>query len=188
MKPYPYRIKVALDCIIILVVFCLGAAVGCYFISPLGKSSTEKWTPAQPAPQVAAIPKQTIKPPVVKVYAHRAKQKLNLPEEIHTDPNLYVLQSTRLPNDTHPATVTTLIDQHTGQVQTIVRREPLPWFATEHTGEARIDVGIKSTTGTIARLTLREDLLQVKALHAGINASLDTDGQLFAGIGIGFKW
>lgn len=188
MKPYPYRIKIAIDCIVCLVLILLGALGGSYYASSSAPAPTEKWTPAQPAPQVDTVPKQTIKPPEVQVYAPRAKQKLELPDEILNDPNLYVLQSTRLPSDTHPATVTTLIDQNTGQVQTFVRREPLPWFATEQTGEVRIDVGVKSAAGTVGRLSMREDLLQVKAWHAGINANLDTDGEVFAGVGVAYKW
>jgi hypothetical protein len=35
---------------------------------------------------------------------------------------------------------------------------------------------------------LREDLLQVKALHLGLNASLDTDGAWFVGVGVGYRW
>lgn len=188
MSLRPWQIKISIDTGIILAALSIGALGGWYFTQAPARALTAKWTPAQASPQVAAIPKQEIKPPSVKVYAPQAKQKLNLPEEIQTDPNLYVLQSTRLPNDTHPATVTTLINQQTGEVQTYVRREPLPWFAFEHTGEARIDVGVKSVAGTVCRLTVREDLLQVKALHAGLNASLDTDGQIFVGVGVGIKW
>lgn len=188
MNPYPYRIKIAVDCIICLVLILLGALGGWYYASTTTPAATERWKPAQPSPQVEAVPKQDIHPPIVKVYTPKAKQKLQLPEEIQTDPNLYVLQSTRLPNDTHPATVTTLIDQTTGEVQTYVRREPLPWFAFEHSGEARIDVGVKSGTGTVGRLTVRQDLLQVKALHFGVIANLDTDGTIFAGGGVGYRW
>ena len=187
MRPYPYRIKIAIDSIIIVVVFCAGALASHHYFSASSKAPTEKWTPAPPAPQIDAIPRQEIKLPAVMVYAPKAKQKLDLPDEILNDPDKYVLQATRLPNDTHPATVTTVIDQQTGEVQTYVRREPLPWFAIEQTGEARIDVGIKGGL-TIGRLSVREDLLQVKALHAGINASLDTDGQIFVGVGVGYRW
>lgn len=183
----PWQIKIAINSTIILLAIGAGAVGGWYFTDRV-PAPTEKWTPAQPAHQVASIPKQTIKPPAVKVYAPKAKQKLDLPDEIQSNPNLYVLQSTRLPNDTHPSTITTLIDQQTGEVQTFVRREPLPWFAAQPTGEARIDVGIKKTAGTVARLSIHEDLIQIKALHAGINASLDSDGELFIGAGIAYKW
>jgi hypothetical protein len=187
MNLYPYRIKIATDCIICVVIFCLGASCGWYFTAKSVPAATEKWTPAQPASQVAAIPQQEIKPPKVKVYTPVAKQTLDLSDEIRNDPNKYVLQATKLPSDTHPATVTTIIDQNTGEVQTFIRREPLPWFAIEQTGEARIDVGLKGGQ-TIGRLSAHEDLLQVKALHAGINASLDSDGEIFVGVGVGYRW
>ena len=141
----------------------------------------------QAAPQVAAIPTQQIKPPSVKVYTARAKQTLQLPDTIKSDPNLYVLQSTRVPKNTHPITITSVIDQTTGDTQTLIREEPLPWFATEQTGEVRLDVGLKNVLN-VTRLTVREDLLQVKAMHAGISASLDTDGQIFVGVGVSYKW
>jgi hypothetical protein len=187
MKPYPYRIKIVIDAFLILLLISLGAAGEWYFSSTPAPATTEIWTPATPAKQVAVIPKQEIKPPKVKVYAAVAKQTLHLPDEILNDPNKYILQATKLPSDTHPATVTTIIDQATGEVQTYIRREPLPWFATEQTGEARIDVGLKGAS-TVGRLSVREDLLQVKGFHAGINAGLDSDGEIFVGVGVGYRW
>lgn len=188
MSPYPYRIRLLIDGILIVVIFCAGALVSHHYFATPASAPVEKWMPAQSAPQVDAVPKQIITPPAVQVYTPAAKQKLQLPDEIQSDPNLYVLQSARLPADTHPATVTTIIDQQTGEVQTYVRREPLPWFALGQTGEVRIDYGIKPITGTVTRLSVREDVLQVKALHLGINASLDTDGEIFVGVGIGYRW
>jgi hypothetical protein len=187
MNLYPYQLKIVTDIVLVILLLFLGALGGWYFTAGPAPAATDKWTPAPPAKQVAVIPKQEIKPPKVKVYTPMAKQTLDLPDEIKRDPNLYVLQATKLPSDTHPATVTTIVDQNTGEVQTYVRREPLPWFAIEQTGEARIDVGLKGGQ-TIGRLSMREDLLQVKALHAGINASLDSDGEIFIGIGVGYRW
>lgn len=143
---------------------------------------------AQKAPELKKAPRQNITPPKVSVYKPPAKAKLDLPADIQGDPNKYVLDSVKLPNDTHPHTVTTVIDATTGEVQTFDRRDPLPWFKPEQTGEARLDYGFKAGRPMIARLTLREDLLQVKALHAGINASLDADGQYFVGAGVSWKW
>lgn len=188
MKTYPYRIKIALDALVAALLLAIGAIGGHYYTKASAPAITEQWTTSQPAPQVAAVPTQKIKPKAVKVYAPKAKQKLELPPEIQNDPNLYVLQSSRLPANAHPATLTTIFDEKSGEVQTYVRHEPLPWFATESTGEARIDYGIKAITGTVARLTVRQDLLQVKALHAGLSASLDGDGQAFIGIGVGWRW
>lgn len=143
---------------------------------------------AKPAAELRGVPRQDIAPPKVPVYAPPAKKKLDLPADVQNDPNKYVLDSVKLPNDTHPHTVTTVIDEKTGEVQTFVRRDPLPWFKPEQTGEVRIDYGIKNGGIRVARLTFREDLLQVKALHVGVNATLDTDGQYFVGGGVGWRW
>lgn len=143
---------------------------------------------AQKAPELKKVARKNITPPKVPVYAPPAKAKLDLPADIQGDPNKYVLDSVKLPNDTHPHTVTTVIDAATGEVQTFDRRDPLPWFKPEQTGEARLDYGFKAGRPMTTRLTLREDLLQVKALHAGINASLDADGQYFVGAGVAWKW
>jgi len=147
-----------------------------------------QWTPAQPAPQVKDVPKVDITPTKVKVYAPKAKGKLDLPPAITNDPDVHVLDTTRVSSNDHPVTIISLIDEKTGEVQTLVRSEPLPWLAAEQRGELRFDVGIKNGIDTIGRLTVREDLLQVKALHAGLHASLDSDGRWFAGGGVGFRW
>ena len=143
---------------------------------------------AKTAPELNGEQKQPITPPKVQAYAPPAKRKLGLPADVQDDPNKYVLDSVKLPNDTHPHTVTTVIDATTGEVQTFDRRDRLPWFRPEQTGEARIDYGIKNGMAKVARLTVREDLLQVKALHAGIHATLDTDGMYFVGAGVGWRW
>lgn len=143
---------------------------------------------AKPAAELRGAKHQDITPPKVPVYAPPVKKKLDLPPAVQDDPNKYVLDSVKLPNDTHPHTVTTVIDATTGEVQTFDRRDPLPWFKPEQTGEVRIDYGIKNGMVNVARLTFREDLLQVKSLHAGIHATLDTDGQYFIGGGVGWQW
>lgn len=146
------------------------------------------WRPAKPDPILRGVPTQDITPPKIKVYAPIAKQKLKLPDPVQADPHTYVLTSSRLPNDTHPQTVTTVINDQTGDVSTITRREPLPWLAIEKTGELRLDYGIKRGLDRVARLSYREDFIQVKAFHAGLTAAIDSDGEYFVGVGVGWKW
>jgi hypothetical protein len=143
---------------------------------------------AKTAPELHNAPQQGIALPNVRVYTPPAKKALSLPTDVQDDPSKYVLGSAKLPGDTHPHTVTTVIDAKTGTVQTFDRREPLPTLAAEQHGEVRIDYGFKNNLVKVGRLSLREDLLQVKALHAGINAAVDTDGAWFAGAGIGYRW
>lgn len=143
---------------------------------------------AKPAKELQNAPKEEIHPPKVQAYAPPAKAKLGLPADVRDDPNKYVLGSAKLPSDTHPHTITTVIDAKTGEVRTFDRRDPLPWIAAEQTGEIRIDYGFKNSLAKVVRLSLREDLVQVKALHLGINASLDADRAWFVGVGVGYRW
>lgn len=158
-----------------------------YFATPR-PAPVAGWQPAPPMPQLAATPTETIKPPAVRVYAPMAKKQLDLPTEVQNDPGLYVLSTARLSADTRRRDVTTLINKNTGATETLVRREPYPWLAAEQTGELRLDYGLKNGMVRAARLSLSEDLVQVKALHLGMHASLDTDGKFFVGAGMAWAW
>ncbi|MEK6849143.1 MAG: hypothetical protein AABY01_01085 [Nanoarchaeota archaeon] len=147
-----------------------------------------QWTPTTPAPQIRDVPHVDIKPPKVRAFAPKAKNKLDLPQDIKDDPDKYVLTSSLLPSDRSPVTFTTVIDAKTGDVQMFERHEPTPWLAVEQAGELRLDYGIKNGFERVARLTMRGELLQVKALHLGVHATLDTDGAWFAGAGVGWRW
>jgi hypothetical protein len=72
-------------------------------------------------------------------------------------------------------------------VQTFTRREPLPWLRAEQTGAVSLLYGYKNGR-PIGRMMVREDLLQVKALHLTANAALDSDGQIFVGGGVSWGW
>lgn len=146
-----------------------------------------QWVAATPSKVLADVPKVTIQPKSLKVYAPAAKKKLKLPDAIMQDDNQYVIASTTLKHDYHPQTVTTIVDSVTGESTTVTRREVYPWLAAEHTGEVRLDYGVKRT-GRVGRLTLREDVLQVKAAHIGATATLDSDGDAFVGLGLGMRW
>lgn len=144
-------------------------------------------TIAQEAPQLAHIATESIKLPSVRVFKSEAKKKVPLPVEIQNNQDLHVIASSKVPINLNPQNVTSVINEKTGEVTTFITREPLPWLRAEQTGEARIDYGWKGAR-SVARLSAREDLLQVKALHAGVDATLDSDGQYFVGFGVGYRW
>lgn len=179
--------KVLYGLIASLVLFFAGVVTGAWLANKPYPGGSNTMI-ATPAPELSAQPKLSITPQKVSVYAPSAKAKLRLPETVQSDPGMYVLGSAKLPADTHPHKITTVIDAGSGDVQTYDTREPLPWLAAEQTGEIRIDYGYKNHLVKVGRMSLREDLLQVKALHAGINAAIDTDGSWFAGVGIGLRW
>lgn len=143
--------------------------------------------PATPAPVVKNISKETIRAPIITVYAPKAKAKLQLPKAQQADRAVHVIEASRVEPDDHPTTVITTINTDTGITETVVRREPLPWLALKKSGELRLDYGLKGTV-KIARLSLRQDIVQVKSMYVGARASLDSDGTIFAGIGVGYRW
>lgn len=145
-------------------------------------------TIAATAPELKGIDKQDIIPPKVPVYTQPAKQKLQLPLAVQDDQNKYVLASSKLPNDTHTHTVTTVIDQQTGAVQTYDRRDPYPWLAAEQNGSLWMGYGIKNGGSRVGIVMVTEELAQVKALHLGAAASVSTDGGVFAGLGVAYRW
>lgn len=159
-----------------------------WYISLPDPAPTNQWAPATPAPQVAKVSTEVVKPKTLRVYAPAAKKQLKLPEAVQQDNNQYVVAATKLSHDFRPRTVATTVNTETGEVNTVVRREDYPWLAVEQTGELRIDYGLKNNGERVGRLSLREDFIQTKALHAGVNASLDTDRAIFVGVGVGIKW
>lgn len=150
---------------------------------------------ATPAKEVKAIPKhsQPLKNGSVRVYESRAKDKLDLPGVIIDDPFKHVLESTQVKADDHPQTITTVIDSETGESQTFVRRDPLPWIAWDNKGEIGLYAGIKNGQPT-TRLEAKQGIFQVKALHFGVIGTVDQpmSGPLqpdyFIGAGAWYRW
>jgi len=146
------------------------------------------------AAAVAAIDKvdASMKAPV-RVYKSSAKTKLALPAAVIADPDKEVVSATTIKSSERPQTVTTVIDAGTGESTTYTKFEPMPWIAVENRGEVRFDYGYKFkpnalSNSTAGRFSIRQDVLAIKALHLGVNASMDTDGAAFVGAGIGYRW
>lgn len=142
---------------------------------------------ATPAPALKSVDQVTITPPVVKVYAPKAKTKLKLPAAMQADAAVHVLAASQVRADERPHTLYTLIDERTGETQTYDRAEPLPWLAAETRGEVGIGYGLRDGA-PMGRLSLRQNLLQVKSVRLGAQANLDQDGQWFVGLGAWYRW
>jgi hypothetical protein len=139
------------------------------------------------SPAVLLVPTVTLTPPKVIALAPVAKNKLNLPPEIQNDPNKYVLGTAKLPADTHPSTIVPVFDVSTGKTEINVRRDPLPWLAAESAGYVSVGYGIKSGVGKVFRLGAGYDVLQVKALHMGVDSTMDGDGKGYVGAHIEYR-
>ncbi|OFZ67395.1 MAG: hypothetical protein A2V79_09290 [Betaproteobacteria bacterium RBG_16_56_24] len=150
-----------------------------------GPARVGEHVPAKVAPQVKIIPKVEIQPKNVKVYTPKAKTKLDLPEAVKNDQNIHVIEATRVEPNDHPGTVTTVLDERTGETQTFYRREPLPWFALKKTGA--IGLSYDAITG-LRTLSIRQDILQIKQLYFSGEVALRSDRDKIAGIRIEYRW
>jgi hypothetical protein len=126
----------------------------------------------------------------LKAYKPAVKRSLDLPASIVNNDSQHVVASSKTANDERPHTITTVIDQHSGEVQTFDRADPLPWMAVNTKSEVGVYYGIKGGEQAI-RIEGRQELLQVKALHFGAIANADvmrsgTDG--FVGVGAWARW
>jgi len=147
---------------------------------------------AQAAPEVRNAPTVDIKPPKVRVYAPKVTHELvgkGIVPKGTSDP---VLASSRIEARERPTTVTTVISEETGEARTYTAPAPLPWIATSSRGHVALDAGLK-TRGLnigepVVRLSVRQEVLQVKALHLGVAASIDTQGDAFVGAGVSYRW
>jgi hypothetical protein len=148
--------------------------------------------PAQVAPEVINAPTVDIKPPKVRVYAPKVTHELvgkGIVPKGTIDP---VLASSRIEASERATTVTTVISEATGEARTYTAPAPLPWIATSSRGHVALDAGLK-TRGLnigepVVRLSVRQEVLQVKALHFGVAASIDTQGDAFVGAGVSYRW
>lgn len=150
-------------------------------------------TIAAPAPAVKKVKKRAVPVKQVVVYAPEAKANLKLPPAVIASDREQVTGATTVQPSEHRVTVTSVLNTETGETTTYTKPKPLPWFAVESRGEARVDVGYKLKRGIpapvqVGRLSIRHDFLQVKGFHAGVNAAIDSDSELFLGIGVGYRW
>ncbi len=157
-----------------------------YFIPKM--SHVGEYKNAETSPQVNNVPKEIIHPAQVQAYTKEAKKKLNLSESEQKDDTIIILAADKIPADDHPSTVVSSLDSDTGEVHTEIRRDPIPWLAAEQTGYIRIGYGIKTFRGKVGRFEVSENLLQIKAFHFGVDSTLDTDGQGYAGVHLEYRW
>jgi len=181
----------------VIVLLCIAAVVWLVFGRQPALQSEGATVEATPAPVLINTPliDLALSSPV-KVYSGGAKtkQQLKLPARVVKDDSKQVISGTRIDaKDDHPKTITTVIDADTGESTTYVTTEPLPWLAMDTRGGIGLYAGLKNGQ-QVARLQLRQDLLQIKNVHVGAIASIDQPisgaGQqdYFIGVGAEYRW
>lgn len=155
---------------------------------------SEVSVPATPAPEVkrAATKWVQVKQPV-KVFEDKTKFALKLPPAVVANQDEHVLAATQVKGSDRPQTVTTVIDEKTGESQTFVKSDPYPWLAIENKAEISMAYGYKfdirtHQTRPVGRLAFTYEAIRVKALTAGVVAQADTDGSAFAGLRVAYRW
>ena len=184
--------KQAVVLLAIVALLALAAYVVYDTLSPRPVGSDSVVAPASPITLREPEVKVPIKKPV-KVYKGQTKARLKLPASVQADEKQQVIAASQVKSDLRPQTVSTVINTDTGAVETYVKTDPYPWFAVETRGEARIAYGYKLNAAThamapVARLQVGYDVVRVKALTAGVLASLDSDGATFVGVGVSYRW
>lgn len=129
----------------------------------------------------------------VQVYAPSAKAELKLPLELIASPTSQVLDAIPVSASERPQTVTTVINTDTGETSTYVKQEPFPIIDVESRGSLSFDYGYKlggitATPVPVGRVNGRYDFLQIKGIHLGVSASAYTDGEMFIGAGLNYRW
>lgn len=167
-----------------------------YTINTPDKPPVNVSVPATPAPEVKLAPKIPVKvKKPVKVYSGGAalKDGLHLPAVVVDDQDKQVIASSQVKADDHPQTVTTLINTETGESETYVKRDPLPWIAWSDRGSVGMYAGIKSGEPTV-RLQAHQELFTVKAIRFGAVASVDqpingpAGTDYFVGVGLEYRF
>jgi hypothetical protein len=122
----------------------------------------------------------------VIVYRDKAKDKLDLPDEIKNDPKIHVATSNVVESNDHPVNVTTLLND-SGEFSTYQKTLPYPWLAFENRKEIRVTQGWRDTR-PMTRISGSWELLQTKGIHWGLDGSIDFDGQKMVGGSISYRF
>ena len=123
----------------------------------------------------------------LRVYASKAKKKLDLPDTVKADPDKHVVAASPVPPSDYPHTMTAVYDSGTGAVDMYLRQDKLAWLAVNTRYEIGIGYGY-SDNGSVTRLDGAVELLQVKALHVGVVGTVDSSGAAYVGGRAWFRW
>lgn len=137
--------------------------------------------PLPEAPQAANQPTERVVVKTVVVYKDRP---VPLPGAATTEK---VTATARLEAEERPYTLSATLDTETGQSRIWAQAEPLPWLAITTHGEAGLAYGLRDGA-PVWRLSARQDVIQVKAVKAGLVGTVDSDGEWFAGVGVRVGW
>jgi hypothetical protein len=90
-------------------------------------------------------------------------------------------------NPSYHSQVAVSVMQSDGTSTMLLRSEPYALLRAQQAGELKMSYGYKGAV-KVGRLSVSEDLLQVKGINFGLTGQIDTDGATFYGVGVSYKW
>lgn len=169
-----WRLKLLLIAAAVLIV------LSAYTFWPRHVAETGKFEHLPPAPEVRTVEKIIERPKIVYVYPPESKAKLNLPPAVIQDSAKKLITTGKLQAEERPYTLSAVLDTSTGETEVFARPDPLPWVAPGRRGAVGIAYGA-GDSGLSMKIYAYRDMLQVKALHAGVRAEADQRGEWWAG-------
>lgn len=139
------------------------------------------------SPKVIKLEEKTIVPKQVVVLEEKAKSNLGLPPQVRVDKKKHVIAATQVERSLKPQTITTVLDEETGVSQTYTTVEKYPWLGANPSGSLSLSYGLRSGE-PVTRLSMTQDVFQIKAINFGGVGHLDSDGQYFVGVGATYRW
>ena len=140
--------------------------------------------PSVPSKDLANVDKETLNCIPVIVYKDRAKDKLGLPTAVVAATEQRVLGATQVNPNERPTTVSAVLNTGSGETTFYRRLDPLPWLAFNR----KYELGVsylpfnKDGIDQLIELDGRIQLIQIKALRAGLTGAIDTDGGYKLGV------
>ena len=140
--------------------------------------------PSLPSRDLDKVNKETLNCIPVIVYKDLAKNKLGLPQTVVVALEQRVLSATQVKPNERPTTVSAVLNTTTGETSFYQRQDKSPWIDFNR----RYEIGVsylpfnKDGVDKLIELDGRIEVIQIKALRAGLTGAVDTDGGYKVGV------
>ena len=169
----------------IIELVCAGLfAIGIWYASLSKDAPVGVYHEAQKAPELKVTPTETLTCKPITVYVPLAKQQTDLPPDIQKDTSKFVLDASTFQSSRHPQELVTIYDDKTGKVESLVRTKEYPWMQALQTGYMGVGYDFAHSDTS---LFVHEDLLAIKALRFGVDASA-TRSVFAYGASVSYGW
>ena len=135
-----------------------------------------------PSKDLVKVNKEILNCIPVVVYKDKAKDKLGLPSAVVAAPEQRVLGATQVNPNERPTTVSAVFNTTSGETTFYQRLDPLPWLDFNRRATLGVAYGFKNDhDGAAIRVYGKLELLQIKALKAGLMGDVDNARGWFGG-------